>query len=150
MVHAVRDIAEEEEITTGYIGRGHTLQERQAHLQKTFKFECACELCSLPAALSDVADRKALRARKLWVYFNIEEGHTRHIANPLQRLRRLEEIAQLRTGLNSCTQMHDAHMEAAALALSHSDLARGKTFLVRAYNSYILEQGDNDEVSAAL
>ncbi|KAF9733941.1 hypothetical protein PMIN02_010897 [Paraphaeosphaeria minitans] len=148
--HALRDIALDEEITTNYIGRENTRQERQVPLKEIYKFECSCELCSLPLALSATADRKVLRARKLWAYFQMEDGQKRHLCNPLQRLRRLEEISRHRAELGSCTQMHDAHVEASALALSHSDLARGKIFLERAYAFYVLEHGDNDELAPAL
>ncbi|KAL1608319.1 hypothetical protein SLS60_003259 [Paraconiothyrium brasiliense] len=149
-VYALRDIAENEEITTNYMGCGRTRQERQAYLKKIYKFDCACELCSLPTALNEAADRKLLRTRKLWSYFQVGDGHTRHLANPLQRLRRLEEIAQHWAELGSSTQMHDANLEAAALALSHSDVARGSVFFGRAYASYILAHGDNDQIARDL
>ncbi|KAF2446333.1 hypothetical protein P171DRAFT_257552 [Karstenula rhodostoma CBS 690.94] len=150
MVHALRNIAEDEEITTNYMGREHTRQERQEQLKEIYKFECSCELCSLPPVLSEAADRKVLRARKLWANFQVEDGQTRHLSNPLQRLWRLEEIARHRAELGSCTQMHDTHVEASALALSHSDLARGKVFLERAYTSYVIEHGDDDKLTSTL
>lgn len=150
MVHALRDIAEDEEITTNYIGREHTRQERQTQLKEIYKFECSCQLCSLPSVLSEAADRKVLRARKLWDYFQMEDGQTRHLSNPLQRLWRLEEITRHRSELGSCTQMHDAYVEASALALAHSDLARGKDFLEKAYNFYVLEHGDDDDLAPTL
>ncbi|KAJ4353926.1 uncharacterized protein N0V89_005657 [Didymosphaeria variabile] len=149
-VYALRDVAENEEITTNYMGRGRTRQERQAYLQKIYKFDCACELCSLPAALNEAADQKILRARKLWSYFQMGDGHTRHLANPLQRLRRLEEVARHWAELGSSTQIHDTNLEAAALALSHSDVARGNIFFGRAYASYVLAHGDNDPTARDL
>lgn len=148
-VHAVRHIEKDEEITINYMGHGHTRAERQEYLQRLYSFECACTLCSLSVALSEAADRKILRTRKLWSYFLIKEPPTQYLVNPLQRLRRLEEIARYRSELGSSTQLYDTYNEAATLAVFHSDAARAKAFLDRAYNAYILGHGATDETAIA-
>ncbi|KAK1773662.1 hypothetical protein QBC45DRAFT_72119 [Copromyces sp. CBS 386.78] len=47
-IHAVRDIKKGEEITISYIGHFASYDERQSILKDKFKFDCACEVCSLP------------------------------------------------------------------------------------------------------
>jgi hypothetical protein len=46
-IHALRDIATQEEITISYLGDQLALrQARQAHLQRGYGFACGCELCA--------------------------------------------------------------------------------------------------------
>lgn len=151
VVHALKDIARDEEVTINYVGREHTRQERQEHLKQSDNFECACGLCSLHLGLSDADDRKVLRTRKLWASLdrNAVDEISRHLPNPLKRLRRLEEIALNRAVMSSCT-MYETYMEVLNLCLSHSDLARGKIFLQRAHSSYVLEHGDHADLPSGL
>lgn len=58
-IHAVREIAQDEEITISYSLTGPS-NFRRRHLQKNFGFDCTCSLCSLPAierVLSDDRQR---------------------------------------------------------------------------------------------
>ncbi|KAF1974535.1 hypothetical protein BU23DRAFT_94962 [Bimuria novae-zelandiae CBS 107.79] len=146
-VHAVRDIEKGEEITTNYIGRGSIRKERQAILKTSYILDCAWGLCSLPETESGAVDRKLMRRTKFWKNFQLDQGLTRHLASPLLRLRRLEETVRHTMELRSGTQLYEAYLERAALALAHSDLARGKIFFERAYEAYMTEHGPDDETA---
>ena len=145
-IHAIKDISEGEEITTNYIGRGFTRSERQEKLQTTFNFKCACELCSLSDEASAAIDHKALRLRELWTLLKDvpHKPHERHIDNPLLRLRRLEEVVRLEIDVGSSTRLYDAYLEASAL---DSDVARGKIFMERAHDAYVLEHGTRNTIA---
>lgn len=140
MIHAWRDIEEGDEITTNYIDSGLTKAERQESLQKVHKFECACDLCSLPAEDSTALDLKFLRIRKLWTCL-LKDDHGRHLKNPLSRLRHLEEIADHRKNFGSAAALYQTYLEASTLVLAHGDVARGKVLLERAYDPSILGFG---------
>jgi hypothetical protein len=54
-VHAAREIAVGDELTLSYIGgEGATREQRRDYLQQHFGFLCACSLCSLTGASSQV------------------------------------------------------------------------------------------------
>lgn len=50
LFHAMRDIAEAEEITVAYIDEHAPRAQRQEHLQERYGFSCTCSTCSLPHA----------------------------------------------------------------------------------------------------
>lgn len=64
-IHAVRDIKKGEEITISYIGYFATYAERQSYLKDKFKFDCACELCSLPPDQRMASDERLSIIHKL-------------------------------------------------------------------------------------
>jgi len=61
-IHALRDIEARQEITISYLASTSEYAERQRFLKEKFKFECKCELCSLPRAQRKHSDT---RLRKL-------------------------------------------------------------------------------------
>ncbi|KAL2064696.1 hypothetical protein VTL71DRAFT_3834 [Oculimacula yallundae] len=63
-IYAVRPIARGEEITTCY-QPGGTSSERTEVLKQYFKFDCKCELCSLPADELKASDERIALAEKL-------------------------------------------------------------------------------------
>lgn len=146
-VYAIRDIETEEEITTNYVGRGLTRQERQTELQDTYQISCVCGICSLPAELSAAVDRKIERYWAVWTQLKRSHDISRHVRNPLQRFRDLEEVVHHAEELGSYTQLYEAYAEVTALCIAHSDVARAKILFERAYNSYITEHGTEDSTA---
>merc|ERR1711977_809964 len=63
-IYAVRPIDKGEEITTCY-QPGGTSSERKETLKEFFKFDCTCELCSLPADELKASDDRIAQAEKL-------------------------------------------------------------------------------------
>ncbi|EME42015.1 hypothetical protein DOTSEDRAFT_72943 [Dothistroma septosporum NZE10] len=64
LVHAVREIAEGEELTLSYIIGGPS-EERRSNLKNLFTFDCGCELCSLPKDQLKQSDERLRRAQCL-------------------------------------------------------------------------------------
>lgn len=63
-IYAVRPIAKGQEVTTCY-QPGGTSSERKEVLKEYFKFDCECELCSLPADELKASDDRVSQAEKL-------------------------------------------------------------------------------------
>ncbi|CZT13475.1 hypothetical protein WAI453_012436 [Rhynchosporium graminicola] len=63
-IYAVRPMAKGEEITTCY-QHGGTSKQRKEVLKEYFRFDCMCELCSLPADELQASDERMSQAEKL-------------------------------------------------------------------------------------
>ncbi|KAK4113181.1 SET domain-containing protein [Canariomyces notabilis] len=57
-IHALRDIEEGQEITIHYMGSTGEYEERQRFLREKFRFDCKCQLCSLPLAQRNLSDAR--------------------------------------------------------------------------------------------
>ncbi|KAK3250765.1 hypothetical protein CYMTET_35042 [Cymbomonas tetramitiformis] len=66
-VHALRDIAQGEELTVAYIGGDvlGTRTNRQKMLQKKFSFDCACDTCELKGDALAKSDRHQARIAEI-------------------------------------------------------------------------------------
>lgn len=63
-VYAVRKIKEGEELTTSYHAGGPS-STRKEILKEAFRFDCTCELCSLPENKLKASDARLIRAQNL-------------------------------------------------------------------------------------
>ncbi|KAG6019655.1 hypothetical protein E4U40_006809 [Claviceps sp. LM458 group G5] len=141
-IHAIRDIAAGEEITIAYIPSGSSA-ERRRHLKEKFGFDCACEMCVLPAA--DIQASNGRRAEM--------ENHDRAIANPLRMMRQPEKsLAHCRSMLKlldeeypaSTTILHvRAYYDAFQICIAHGDQARASIFAERSYEMSVVCRGED-------
>lgn len=142
-IHAIRPISAGEEITIAY-DSFLPYTARQAHLKKSFGFDCECRLCSLSAAERRASDNRRLQIKSL------DEA----IGDPLRMALRPED------GLRDCYSMlrilreeFDGHIgtlggrlyyDAFQICISHGDEARAGVLAERAY---ILRRGCEGEDS---
>lgn len=143
-VHAIRDLAAGDELTLSYSAGGPSKVRKQA-LKDHFGFDCACEVCSLPADELKVSDQRLEKAQKL------DEG----IGNP-KRVKMLPEKV-----LNDChalleiyqqEQIYDLRLprlyyDAFQISAMHSDQARARLFAKRSREAREVCEGlDSAEV----
>ncbi|KAG5973099.1 hypothetical protein E4U56_005299 [Claviceps arundinis] len=141
-IHAIRDIAAGEEITIAYIPSSSSAQRRH-YLKEKFRFDCACEMCVLPAADIQASDDR--RAEM--------ESHDRTIANPLQMMTQPEKsLAHCRSMLKlldeeypACTtSLHTrAYYDAFQICIAHGDQARASIFAEKSYEMSVVCQGED-------
>ncbi|KAG5957479.1 hypothetical protein E4U58_005978 [Claviceps cyperi] len=141
-IHAIRDIAAGEEITIAYIPSGSST-ERRRYLKEKFGFDCACEMCVLPAA--DIQASNGRRAEM--------ENHDRAIANPLQMMTQPEKsLAHCRSMLRllyeeypaSTTSLHTrAYFDAFQICIAHGDQTRASIFAEKSYEMSVVYQGED-------
>ncbi|KAG6093085.1 hypothetical protein E4U30_004677 [Claviceps sp. LM220 group G6] len=127
-VHAVRDIHKGKEITISYILYLRNREYRQRTLKQSFDFTCSCRICSLPVDESEERDRKLEQISRLYQL---------SVAQPTTS-------SLMKLGLIYAQTCHwielgredygfvEAHEEAALLAITHGDLARGRVFAQKA------------------
>ncbi|KAK0617771.1 hypothetical protein B0T17DRAFT_496265 [Bombardia bombarda] len=141
-VHALQDIQKGEEVTIYYFGVDKIRADRQQELQARFGFTCTCRLCSLPPAMSKKSDQRITEIRRL--HDLMEVFMTGLNPPPLSILRLFENIVRLyneqrpgHPGL-SCT-----YFDAAQVAITHGDLARGRVFARRAVEEWTVSLGSD-------
>lgn len=64
-MHALRDIAQGEELTDTYIDTSTFRDERKENLQRNYGFDCGCSLCSLPTHMAKLSDYYIEKIQKL-------------------------------------------------------------------------------------
>ena len=85
-IHALRDIEEGEEITITYLAITSEYADRQRFLKEKFKFDCKCELCSLPRAQQKRSDARLREIQTIdssignffWGGLESERAHDAH------------------------------------------------------------------------
>ena len=74
-VHAVREIASDEEITISYLDdQLASRRVRQARLQESHNFLCACAICTSGSVALESEHRRIKLQRQLRAYAEAEEG----------------------------------------------------------------------------
>jgi hypothetical protein len=144
-VHALREIAEGEEITIYYLALDSSREFRRQKLQDRFGFRCSCRFCSLGPAESQKDDRIMARIDQLDDLIGKECNATNF---SLQTLRYVDERVRLydeqRPGSSGVAR---AYFDAAQIAITNGDLARGSVFAERAVEGWRIAHGsDCDEV----
>ncbi|KAI1123473.1 hypothetical protein F5Y10DRAFT_286031 [Nemania abortiva] len=135
-VHALRDIEKGDEITICYLGVDKSRDARIKALQDNFNFVCSCRLCSLPLEQSRESDRRLDRLCQLDDLIH-REGYEGILRSPLQYLRLVDEQVRLynEQGPNDCG-LARAFFDAARVAITNGDLARGRVFAERAVSEW--------------
>jgi hypothetical protein len=142
-VHALRDIAKNEEITIFYLGHGSAREVRQEKLQDKFGFLCSCKLCSLPAEQSQQSDKRLARID----YLDDLIGRDGMMMNfSIQTLRYADERVRLYNEQNpGHSGLSRTYLDAAQIAIAKGDLARGRIFAERAVDGWRASAGNDCE-----
>ncbi|KAH6711984.1 hypothetical protein BKA61DRAFT_609385 [Leptodontidium sp. MPI-SDFR-AT-0119] len=124
-IYAVRPIANGEEITTCYQPSG-TSSKRKEILKEFFKFDCTCELCSLPPDELKASDERISQAEKLdetignskKVHFEPDE-----VMKCARSLYELYELDGIKDG-----RLSRLYYDVFQMCNMHGDLARARCF----------------------
>lgn len=146
-IHALRDIEEGQEFTISYLASTPEYAERQRSLREKFKFDCNCELCSLPPPQREESD---IRLRKLeaidstiGMFFyddaDLEPDAALNLLYTMFSLFDEEGIWDARIAR--------AYNDAYQIAVEGEDEARARIFAERGYNARRLIEGDDSPVT---
>ncbi|PPJ52246.1 hypothetical protein CBER1_10515 [Cercospora berteroae] len=144
LVHAVREIEEDEELTLSYLNGGPSAT-RQEILKQNFRFTCACELCSLSPQQLKSSDARLKRAQEL----DASIGDPRTVRNtPESALRDCRALLDIYEKEKvSDLRLPRLYYDAFQIVAMHSDAARAAAFARRARESRTICEGkDSDEV----
>ncbi|KAF9100542.1 hypothetical protein BGX27_000343 [Mortierella sp. AM989] len=139
-IHAVKDIAAGDEILTSYEEVLMPWAARQVSLQKKFRFECRCKLCT--SASNEEYDATVARVKKLsdliMVYVSMKN-------DPRKAIECVREILALmdKAGIwGKSTFIHDGYQISAMY--SNYDLAKEWADLL--LESYLLDEGESGDL----
>jgi SET domain len=131
-VHALRDINKGEEITITYLSPLKNRKARQKALQESFGLTCLCCLCSLPPEQIQESDRRLEEIHRLDGVID-QLGTEGILVSPLRSLRYFDQQVRLYNEQGRAdVGFAQAFVNAAQLAITNSDLARGRIFAERA------------------
>ena len=144
-VHALRDIEEREEVTISYLANTEEYTEQQRFLKERFKFDCKCELYSLPRAQRK---RSNARLRKIQAIDRSIGAFFLGDLKPEKALRLLHTMFGLfdEEGIWD-SSIARAYKDAYDIATENEDESRARVFAERAYNARRLIEGDDSPVT---
>ena len=140
-IHSLRDIEAGQEITTLYLANTSEYAERQRFLKEKFKFECKCELCSLPRAQRKHSDTrlKNLQAidQSIGAFFwgGLEPEKALYLVHTMFKLFDEEGIWN--------ASIARAYKDAYEIATSINDKSRAGVFARRGYAALRVIEGDD-------
>jgi hypothetical protein len=139
-IHAIRDIKAGEEITISY-NLGGPYQLRRTRMKKDFKFDCACDLCSLPAEALQESDDRQIRIQLLDDAIG-DAG--RLMASPGSALADCRELLELyRSEAITDARMARVCYDAFQICVTHGDQARASVFARMAYETRLYLEGQD-------
>ena len=137
-MYANRNIAKGEELCYSYIYVMQPYQVRQADLKKAWKFECTCELCSLPLEkrkeVDDICAQHCLLDSDL----------------TLRNILKIFELVAHVYGRVPPFCVCEFAPKAYEMALENGDLNMAKRFIQLAYDSHVIVFGRDDPDTKAL
>jgi SET domain len=147
-IHALRDIEAGQEITISYLASTSEYAERQRFLKEKFKFECKCELCSLPRAQRKHSDT---RLRKLQAIDKSIGAFFWGELEPEMALQLLHTMFGLfdEEGIWDAS-IARAYKDAYDIATENEDGSRARVFAERAYDTRRLIEGDDSPVTVEM
>jgi hypothetical protein len=123
-IHALRNIGVGEEITISYYHPNKTFRKRQTYLKEHFKFDCACEVCSLPLTDRKQSDVRRLEIEELdEVFFTPGRTVLKPEAAMLDRYKLLQLLEEEYKGSAKVFES-DAYEELVQLCISRGDEVR--------------------------
>lgn len=143
-IHAIQDIEKGSEITIMYLPERADFEARHRALQDRFRFDCACDLCSLPIADRKVSDGRLNEIQEL------DDSIGNGLAIVSAPLRALQSVRRL-LHLLMCEGINDAsvpraYYDAFQIAITHGDQARAKIFAERALSARVIIEGHDSPV----
>ena len=140
-VHAVKDVAEGEEITISYLDGTGTHAARQRKLSDAFGFACTCGTCSLPALARQSSDAAQSEIARLDA--RVADG-VQIVATPLACLHDARAVLRLlrEEGITDA-RLPRAYYDAFQIAIANGDLARARVFAQRACVGRVLCEGED-------
>lgn len=147
LVHAVREIPAGEELTLSYLNGGPSTQRKQI-LKDNFRFDCTCELCSLPSSDLAKSDDRLRRAQSL----DEAIGDSKRVRNSPERA--LDDCRALRT-IYQAEKISDLRLprlyyDAFQICAMHGDRARASVFARRAWQTRTICEGEHSAEVANL
>lgn len=147
LVHAVRNIAEGEELTLSYVAGG-PWSARQEHIRTFFGFRCTCDICSLPEDEQQVSDERLEKAQRLDEAIGdpkrVKQNPERALSDcrALLMIYRDEQVFDLR--------LPRLYYDAFQICAMHSDQARACVFAERAGETRVICEGQQSTEAAEL
>lgn len=159
-VYATRDIEKGEEITINYSNPFMTREGRQADLQKDYRFECKCELCTKDDATTTVDDQLATVVFQILLREKLNLMPTHSSQDRIQRLKCLQCAIGCCIGLgfktgNVVAELYTRAMQTTSDRLEVGEivraegLARMACFTQRVYEAARVVLGDEHEYIVA-
>ncbi|PQE21682.1 SET domain-containing 5 protein [Rutstroemia sp. NJR-2017a WRK4] len=142
VVYAVRELSPGDEITTSYHVGGPS-NERKKELKEWFKFDCTCDLCSLPGPELAKSDERLVRAAKLDQVIGNAERVMKHPEKALRDCRDLEIIYR-EEGIQD-QRVGRVYWDAFQICNRHGDLARASEFAKKYRERKILGEGEDSK-----
>jgi hypothetical protein len=147
-IHALRDIETGQEITITYLANTSEYAERQQYLKEKFKFECRCELCSLPRARRKQSDIRLKRLQAIdksigtFFWGDIEAKTALHLLREMFGLFDEEGIWD--------ASIARAYKDAYDITTESDDKSRALVFAQRAYEARRLIEGDDSPATVQM
>ncbi|KAF5538177.1 SET domain-containing protein [Fusarium phyllophilum] len=141
-IHAIRPIKAGEEITISY-GEGGPSNVRRPMLKKSFGFDCACSLCSLPPSQLKASDERRVRIQQLGT--SITDVFTM-VDNPEANLKAcLSLLHTLQEEYGVCVAPHNARLyhDAFQICIAHGAVGGPTTFAERSYQARVICEGED-------
>ncbi|PQE18911.1 SET domain-containing 5 protein [Rutstroemia sp. NJR-2017a BVV2] len=142
VVYAVRELSPGDEITTSYHVGGPS-NERKKELKEWFKFDCTCDLCSLPGPELAKSDERLVRAAKLDQVIGDAKRVMKHPEKALKDCRDLEIIYR-QEGIQD-QRVGRVYWDAFQICNRHGDLARASEFARKYRERKILGEGEDSK-----
>jgi hypothetical protein len=147
-IHALRDIEAGQEITISYLASPSEYAERQRFLKEKFKFDCKCELCSLPRAKRKHSDNRLNKLQAIdksigaFFWGDLEAKKALHLLHTMFGLFAEEGIWD--------ASIARAYKDAYEIATEDDDNPRARVFAERAYDARRLIEGDDSPTTVKM
>ncbi|KAF5251272.1 hypothetical protein FANTH_3564 [Fusarium anthophilum] len=142
-IRAIRPIKAGEEITINY-DEGGPSNVRRPMLKKSFGFDCACSLCTLPPSQLQASDDRRVRIQQLDA--SIRDSLATAI-DPKGSLKScLSLLYTLEEEYGACSVQHSARVYyyAFQICIAHGDVDRATTFAERSYRAKVICGGEDN------
>jgi hypothetical protein len=146
-IHALRDIEEGQEITISYLASTSEYTERQRFLKEKFKFDCHCQLCSLPPVRRKESDDRLNKLQAIDglignFFWDGDLETALHLLHTMFDLFKEEGIWD--------ASIARAYNDAYELAMEYGDEPRGRVFAERAYDARSVIEGSDGPATVKL
>ncbi|KAF8496101.1 hypothetical protein JB92DRAFT_2991416 [Gautieria morchelliformis] len=142
VVHALKEIQAGEELLTTYFDTKKSRDERRNYLAQTYKFNCSCQVCSLPPKESHASD---LRLQSMSTSYNKFATWGRQEISGLAALDVVRNIWRTGGEEGYLSERGQLAADAAHIAAAHSDEHATRQWATLAEEWYGYELGEDSE-----